>query len=457
MTEEFRLRRIQNWMLLGLLYALFYMTRYNNAAVMPEIMNWFGWNKPDVGVFETMLPLFYGASVLINGPLLGDKIGGKKLFLIGAVGVVIMNLLMGACTILVVTPAVIIGKAWWFPRQVAEQATLLFGLSHANVRTLMAIIWGINGYFQSMGAIAIVKVNFNWFHNLERGKFSGIFGILIRFGLVLGWSGVPLIANSSLPLCWVWWIPAIGVAVFACIVDLFVENAPADVGYRNFQTGEKDDEGKPSLFEVLGRVLANKMTWLIVVASIMIGMIRRGTIDVWARTYFSEIHGGVAWQFAAWGIALLGIAGGFVLGMSSDKIFQSRRAPVICIGFIGMAAMLGLGGLFYQMHSGPYIEAISLTCLSFFVNGAHGIIGGAVTMDLGGKKATATAVGLFDGAQYLIAGPFTGVVLGALLEDKVNYGWGLWQWGLIPFAIVGAVAMAFLWWRDKSQNMGVSH
>lgn len=455
MTEEFRWRRMQNWMIIGFLYALFYMTRYNNAAAMPQIMNWFGWNKPDVGVFETVLPLVYGASVLINGPI-GDKIGGKKLFLIGAIGVVCMNLLMGACTLLVTTPAVVTGQG--ANRQVVEQATLLYGLSHTGVRTMMAIIWGINGYCQSMGAIAIVKVNFRWFHKLERGKFSGIFGILIRFGLVLGFSGVPLIAQSSLPLSCVWWIPALGVAIFAILVNLFVQNSPAQAGYHGFQTGEKDDEKKPAMIDVLRRVLTNKMTWFIVVASIMIGFVRRGTIDVWFRTYFAEVYSGeeLAYQIAAWGIALFGIAGGFALGMSSDKIFHGRRAPVICIGFIGMAVMLGLGGCFHQMHSSVYVAAISLACLSFFVNGAHGIIGGAVTMDLGGKKATATATGLFDGVQYLVAGPFTGAPLGALLQSE-SYGWELWQWGLIPFAVVGAIAMAILWWRDKTRGTVASH
>lgn len=458
MTDEFRWRRIQNWMILGLLYALFYMSRYNNAAAMPQTMDWFGWYKPDVGVFESVLPLFYGASVLINGPL-GDKLGGKKLFLIGAAGVVIMNLLMGACTLMVVTPAVIIPKIWWFPRQVAEQAVLADGWSHTNLRTLMAAIWGINGYFQSMGAIAIVKVNSNWFQKLERGKFSGIFGILIRFGLVLGFIGVPLIARSSLPLGCVWWIPAGCVAVMAILVSLFVKNTPAEANYLGFKTGEKDDKTKPKLLDVLLRVLANKMTWFIVVASIMIGFVRRGTIDVWFISYFNEVYKSetAAYYLAAWGIALLGIAGGFALGMSSDKIFHGKRAPVICIGFIGMAVMLGIGGFLHSAHSSPYMAAISLACLSFFVNGSHGIIGGAVTMDLGGKKATATATGMFDGAQYLVAGPFMGAPFAALLHDQVNWGWNLWQWGLIPFAVVGALATAILWWRDKSTGTGASH
>ncbi|EKD56980.1 MAG: Major facilitator superfamily MFS_1 [uncultured bacterium] len=452
MTEEFRQRRTQNWMIIGFLYALFYMTRYNNAAAMPQIMNWFGWTKSDLGIFETVLPLIYGLSVLFNGPL-GDKIGGKKLFLIGSIGVFLMNMCMGVCTLLVTTPAIITGMGT--ARHVVEQAALLYGFSHSNLIILMAIIWGINGYFQSMGAIAIVKVNSRWFHKLERGKFTGIFGILIRCGLILAFSGVPIIAKS-LPLYCVWFIPAAGVAIVAILVSIFVENSPSDVGYQGFATGDEEntDDNSVSLRDVLSKILANKMTWFVLLASVMIGFVRRGTIDVWFTTYFNEVYTGqvAAYQVAAWGIALLGIAGGFVLGISSDKIFKGRRAPVICIGFIGMVVMLGIGGLSHHANFGPYAMAISLACLSFFVNGSHGIIGGAVTMDLGGKKATATATGLFDGAQYLVAGPMTGVVMGKLLE---KYGWGFWQWGLIPFAVVGVIAMAFLWNQTpKDKNAG---
>jgi OPA family glycerol-3-phosphate transporter-like MFS transporter len=452
MTEQFKWRRTQNWLILGLLYALFYMSRYNNAAAMPQIMDWFGWNKPDMGIFEGVLPLFYGISVLINGPL-GDKIGGKRLFVIGAVGVVIMNALMGACTLLVSKAAVVVGSGTT-GREVVEQATLMYGLSHGTLRTIMAVIWGINGYFQSMGAIAIVKVNFRWFRKLERGKFTGIFGVLIRLGLILAFSGVPLIAKSSLPIFCVWWIPAALVALFGILVSFLVENSPADAGYSGFLTGDEgaETEKPPTMREVLGRILANRMTWFIVTASIMIGFVRRGTIDVWFRTYFAEVYGGqeIPYQIAAWGIALMGICGGFALGISSDRIFGGRRAPVICLGFVGMALMLGLGGWFHNAGLGPYAAALGLACLSFFVNGAHGIIGGAVTMDLGGKKATATATGLFDGVQYLIAGPFTGVPLGELLQSE-SFGWRLWQWGLIPFALIGAAAMAVLWKTDKSR------
>src|SRR5580704_13373012 len=104
----FRRRRTANWMVLGLLYAFFYMTRYNFAATMANLSGTFGWTNTQLGVFETMMPLVYGLSVVLNGPL-ADRIGGRKAFLFGAVGVTLMNFAFGACTLAVAIPAVVTG------------------------------------------------------------------------------------------------------------------------------------------------------------------------------------------------------------------------------------------------------------------------------------------------------------------------------------------------------------
>jgi OPA family glycerol-3-phosphate transporter-like MFS transporter len=62
-------------------------------------------------------------------------------------------------------------------------------------------------------------------------------------------------------------------------------------------------------------------------------------------------------------------------------------------------------------------------------------------MDFGGKKAVATAAGLFDGAQY-VAGAAVALTLGHLLD---KYGWSAWGMTAIPPAIVGAILISRLW------------
>jgi OPA family glycerol-3-phosphate transporter-like MFS transporter len=445
----FRARRTQNWMVLGLLYAFFYATRYNLSAVSGQLCLYFGWTNTQYGVFETMMPFVYGVSVLVNGPL-ADRIGGKKAFLFGALGVVAANVLFGLGTTLVVTPAVWqgTGKA----AVVLTPAVLRYGLSSSAAVGVMATIWGINGYFQSFGALSIVKVNAQWFHLRERGTFAGIFGVLIRFGLILAFVGVPALAGR-LSLVWAFWVPGAGVAMLFLLNYFLMENAPADAGFTGLDTGDGStvgDEKPAPLGEILKKVFTSRVAWTIAVGSMMIGFVRRSTVDVWFAKYFANnwLPKGMPlsdywpYQGAAWGIALLGIAGGFAFGMSSDRIFKSRRGPVITIGFAGMAVLLTLLGLAQRYNAGPWAMAAVLAGLSFFINGAHGMIGGAASMDFGGRKAAATAAGLFDGIQYFTSAPFVGMGMGWVLD---SWGWGAWSWVPIPFAIIGALVMSTLW------------
>ena len=445
----FRSARTRNWLVLGFLYAAFYMSRYNFAAVMVNLSGTFGWTNTELGIFETTMPLVYGLSVVFNGPI-ADRIGGRKAFLFGAVGVVVMNLLFGLCISFVDVPAVVIGKG--HDAHVVTAAVLRHGFQPRTLLLLMAAIWGTNGYFQSFGALSIVKVNAQWFHVRERGTFAGIFGVLIRFGLILAFSAVPAIA-TVLPLQYAFWIPGVVVGVLFVLNYLFMRDSPMDAGFSDLDTGDAQgvSDGKPSSLKfVLRTVFASRVTWIIALGSMMIGMVRRSTIDSWYPKYFKEVYLGgptaslasyVPYQTAAWGIALLGIAGGFAFGIASDRIFKGRRAPVIFFGFVGMTVVLALFGLIDRVGPSPWVAAACLPLLSIFVNGAHGMIGGAASMDFGGRKAAATAAGLFDGMQYL-ASSFVGLGMGYTLD---RWGWKAWQFVPIPFAVVGALLMTRIW------------
>jgi OPA family glycerol-3-phosphate transporter-like MFS transporter len=442
-------RRTQNWIVLGFLYAFFYATRYNLSALSGQLCTYFGWTNTQYGVFETMMPFVYGVSVLVNGPL-ADRIGGKKAFLFGAGGVVAMNFLFGVGTLVVKTPAVWAGEGK--SALLVTPAVLSYGLGPSAVIALMATVWGLNGYFQSFGALSIVKVNAQWFHLRERGTFAGIFGVLIRFGLILAFSGVPWLAGR-VSLVWAFWIPAAGVAVLFALNLFLMENTPADAGFEGLDTGDGSavgDEKPAPLREILAKVFRSRAAWTIAGGSMMIGFVRRSTVDVWFAKYFANVwlpkgtrlSDFLPYQAAAWGIALLGIAGGFAFGVASDRVFKSRRGPVITMGFCGMAVLLVVLGLSHDAGLGPWAMAGVLACLSFFINGAHGMIGGAASMDFGGRKAAATAAGLFDGIQYFTSAPFVGIGMGRVLD---RWSWGAWAWVPIPFAVMGAIVMSTLW------------
>src|SRR5256885_16516204 len=114
------------------------MSRYNYSATSAYLAALFGWRNAELGIFETVMPLVYGLSVVLNGPL-ADRIGGKRAFLIGAAGALVMNLLFGATAFFVISPATWegIGAA----RHVITPVQLASGL---EPRTLLLVMAGLS-------------------------------------------------------------------------------------------------------------------------------------------------------------------------------------------------------------------------------------------------------------------------------------------------------------------------
>src|SRR5512140_3168523 len=153
----FMIRRFINWFPLGMTYAFLYMARYNltvSKNALGDLMS-----NQDFGWIFGIGTAVYGVSFLVNGPLV-DKIGGKRGIIIAAVGASLANIVMGVLTYLVVT------------NQLKMRLVVAF-----------SVIYALNMYFQSYGAVSIIKVKAYWFHVRERGVFGAIFGTLISFGV----------------------------------------------------------------------------------------------------------------------------------------------------------------------------------------------------------------------------------------------------------------------------------
>lgn len=428
--KAFEWRRRQNWIIIGVLYALFMMSRYNYSAISPLLLAAFGWNKEDLSILETALPFFYGLSVIVNSTIV-DRIGGRKAYLIGSAGVVAANILFGC------------GR-WLIGSYTPHQTALI-----------MSGVVALNAYFQSFGAMAIIQINAQWFRPDERGTFSAIFGILIRMGLVFAFSAVPAIAAAT---SWYWgfWIPAALVAVVASLDYFFVTDKPEEAGYPAVIPDDREAARfKPTTLQLIKGVLSNRNILIFAMTSIMIGFVRRSVVDAWWPLYLKEVIGvsgtSLIAQATPWGIAICGILGGFAIGPISDRM--GRRAPVISAGFLGMALSLCVFRLVPPKILGGWETVACLALLSFFVNGVHGVIMGAASMDIGGKHGSSSAAGIFDGAQYFFAAPFTGRVCGLIIQ---RYGWSVWKVWPIPFALAGAGLMLLVW-NVQSSKRGGAH
>jgi OPA family glycerol-3-phosphate transporter-like MFS transporter len=443
-SVRFRLRRFLNWFPLGLTYAAMYMGRYNFNVVKNDIGAWYHLDKGQMGLIASIGFWTYGLSVAFNGPL-ADRIGGRKAIIIGSAGAALLNLVVGVMFL----------NGWT-----------------AKLMVSMSLFWGANMYFQSFGALSVVKVNSTWFHVRERGTFGGIFGIMISSGYLLA-TTVGAVILSRFHWTMIWFIPSMAIITMTVVDYLMVRNRPSHAGLQDFDTGDGSNaqsaEDAPlPLKALMAKVFQNPVVVSLIFAEFCTGFVRQGVM-LYFTEYLDEVYelSKKAWLYKTTGVAFMagGILGGLLCGWMSDKLFNSRRPPVAFLFYVMQVFMLILLGLALGRGTfGGQVWAVVLLGLTaMFIFGVHGMLSGTASMDFGGRKAAATVTGALDGIQYVGSG-LTGVGLGNVLN---RYGWdghpfqhgyhpqNAWVWVgcIIPFSIVGGYVMTRLW----HAKAGTSH
>jgi MFS transporter, OPA family, glycerol-3-phosphate transporter len=426
-TKAFRQRRAINWLTLGFTYSAMYMGRYNLSFANKALSQNYGWDKTQIGAIITAALTIYGFSAIFNGPI-ADKIGGRKAMLIGACGTVVFNFLFG------------LGAYFGF----LGTGTFLLGY--------FATVWGLNAYFQSFSALALIKVNAGWFHVKERGVFSAIFGSMIQSGRALIFL-IGGIVVTVLPWQWVFFIPSMVVAFMAFLTYKFVHNNPEDVKLPclDVEDATSGDTAPVTVGYVLGKVFKNPVTITIAVAEFCTGFVRHG-FEQWFPRYMIEVQNlslesGI-FQKGAFAVVVAGIFGAVFAGTISDWVFKGRRTPVACIGYIIQVACLAV---VWKAPSMSWV-IVAFVLNSFSISVVHSMLSGTASMDFGGKRAAATAAGIFDGMQYL-GGSVVGIGMGWMLD---RFGWGTWGPSMIGFSAAGAVLMLFLW-NARPKRSGAAH
>lgn len=433
-SKEFRRRRLLNWLVLGLTYSFLYMARYN----LNQYKYVGGLTESEFGTIFGYGSAVYGVAFLLNGPLT-DRWGGRTTILIAAGGAALTNVLMGYAV---------------------YTKSALFGSSFST----MLVLYCANMYFQSFGAVSIVKVNGSWFHLRERGTFGGIFGILISLGLFFAYDGGKMITDA-LPkqLEYVFIIPAGILVLFFVLCVMFVRDTPSKAGLTDFDLGDAStpDDGKhESAFAVIVRMLKNPIILTIAFIELCSGFLRQAILQ-WGRDFSSGIGLGGSFVIENWGVVscIAGITGGMFAGAISDHLFQSRRGPVAAVLY-----GLMLGGtvliipLLLMGYGAPVPWVIAF--MSMAIIGVHGMLSGTASADFGGRKNTGVAVGIIDGFVYA-GSMLQSFIYGAALPEKlivcpdattrpnpaakVIDNWMVWPYAMLPVAIVGSLLALKVW------------
>jgi OPA family glycerol-3-phosphate transporter-like MFS transporter len=369
---------------------------------------------------------------LING-LFADRLGGKWIMLLGAMGTIGCNFIFG------------------FSSFIGTVST--FGL-----------IALINGYFQSMGAPGMIKINAAWFRRTERGTFAGIFGIMIQIGQFTSNTISPLILGGFTLTFWTlgaWvvepgtWrllfiVPPFITAIIAVIMAFSVKEEPSQAGYPGAIEDEIDNSvgTRVTLSESFKTIFKHPLVWFYALAYASTGAVRHSS-DQMSVLFFSEQLGidmnlrPVAVIVTMNLMTAAAIIGSIGAGILSDKVFKGQRSPV-AMGLylleactISCAAIAMFSGLIRPGPLGVFLGGMFLVLTSLTVNSTHSIVGAAAPMDIGGKKFAGFASGVIDSFQYY------GSALSLYIFGKMYliYGWNAWYPLMVGFALCGAASM----------------
>jgi MFS transporter, OPA family, glycerol-3-phosphate transporter len=431
----FRPRRGLNWFIIGLLYASFYMCRYNFRFATPGIIADFGFSTSQITDILAAWSIAYGTGQLING-LFTDRIGGKTAMLIGAIGTITANLVFGFATF-------------------------------TGTLSTFALIWLLNGYMQSFGAPGMIKMNAAWFNRTERGTFAGIFGFMIQMGQFMINNLAPIILAGLTIGTWVvakgdWhWlfrIPPLIVAVVAILLVIFVKETPEEAGYSNVIEHERgtQENVRTSLKESFMTIFTHPLVWFYALAYACTGAVRNSSDQLMVLYFHDQLKLNLADKPPAvfWTVNLMplvAVLGSFSAGIISDKVFRGHRSPVaMTLYFIEAAVILTAAVVIAMGVVGPTPMGIFIGCLFLILvaltaNSTHAIVGTAAPMDIGGRKMAGFASGVIDSFQYFgtaIALPITGRLIQA-------YGWRVWYPTMASFGVIGGCAMLLVMRKQR--------
>ena len=447
----FMMRRFINWFPLGMTYAFLCMGRYNLIVAKSALGTLM--SKADLGIIFGVGTWVYALSFVVNGPLIDKKLGGKTGLIISAVGASLANVTLGVLTWLIVAKHL-----------------------KVNLVASFTLLYAVNMYFQSFGSMSIIKVKAYWFHVRERGVFGAIFGSLISIGVYFAFDwGSSIIAmtkadstgllhkmfaSAGPPLDATWsifYIPA-AILIFWVLLDVWlIKDSPEEAGFPHFDTCDASSgqmHVEFSVLDLLKKVFASRLMLMIACIELTGGVFRYSMTE-WYSIFAGEVkQPGAEFLSQHWGwfTCVFGIVGGFSGGLISDKWFQSRRGPptaMLC-GFVLVMAVLMSAFLSFE----PLVVGWAAVLIVMASIGITSLMSGTAATDFGGRKATATSMGIVNGFAYIGSGIqsyFIGhLVPGEKAGDSATFmGFTRdWHWlplFVMPFAIIGTLIAIKIW------------
>ncbi len=390
-------RRLRRSTFLGVLsgYSLYYVCRMSLSVVKQPLIDSGVLSAGELGLIGSALLLIYAFGKFANG-FVADYCNIRRF--------------MGAGLLLSSAVNLVIAVLGLSMRGSYVSGTTLF------VCTI--VLWGANGWFQSMGPAPGVISLSRWFPMSSRGTFYSIFSTSPYIGEFISFV---LIAAVVARWGWEWGFLVAAIIGFAgsLLIFLTVKDTPESCGLPSVQTlsGEElrpEDKLRTRILQ--RRVLRHPGIWVIAASSAFI-YITKYAITGWGVLFLQKAKG-LPLSEASGIIAVAALVGGLLgtvsAGWISDRIFKGdRMMPALLSGLLGIAMLC----LFLFTGGGFVLNTLYVTVFNFAMGELYCIVAGLMAIDIVPRKATGAALGVVGISSY-IAASIQDIASGYLIQEN---------------------------------------
>ena len=427
---EYRRLRSRTFWGASVVYSLYYVCRMTLSVVKQPLIDGGVLSASDLGLIGSALLLVYAFGKFVNG-FIADYCNIRRFMAAGLFVSAAVNLVMGLLGFL--------GRAVSVPGIV--------------MMAVFFILWGANGWVQSMGAPPGIINLSRWFPLSKRGTYYSIFSSTPYIGKFLTFILTGVIVGA---LGWEWGFIFAAAAGFAgtAISLVFISDTPESKGLPSIQelSGEKPvkTDSMPTR-ELQKIVLRHPGIWIIALSSAFV-YITQYAISGWGVLFLQKakdfsLQG--ATQIIAFSEAF-GVAGTIFAGWLSDTVFRGDRVkPVLISGIFCCVSLL----LFLFTGGGYLMNILYVSVFSLFIGVLYCIVAGLMAVDIVPRKATGAALGIVGISSY-VAAAIQDVVTGYLIEGGADKAYDFTSAAIFwTAACVLSFVLPVLNWRSMMKKV----
>ncbi len=412
-------------------YSLYYVCRMSINVVKQPLIDEGVLSAGELGVIGSALLFVYAIGKFLNG-FIADYCNIRRFMATGIFISALVNLILG-----------VLG---------------LFALPSMVIFVSFVLLWGINGWVQSMGSAPGVISLSRWFPQSKRGSYYSLFSTSPFIGEFISYNVLALV------VVWLGWqagfvIAAVAGLIGTAIILFFVSDTPESKGLPSIQTLSGEEvtkvDKKPTK-DLQKMILRHPGIWVIALSSAFI-YITRYAIAGWGVLFLQKQHGfGLedASQIIAFS-AIFGILGTVLAGWLSDRVFKGDRIkPTILSGILCSLSLF----LFLFVGGSFVMNIIYVSLFSLSVGVLYCIVAGLMAVDIVPRKATGAALGVVGISSYIAAG-LQDIVSGYLIEGYtvVENGVDVYDFGPVSYFWLAASVISFVvpvlnWKKMKGQQ-----